>query len=89
MPLRKNDHQSRPSETIRHALRPSNDAFAPAGASFSLSPLSRKCAPKVVPLVPFWEVFGHQNRIKSAKEAFKKIIGKSMCFPMPLGSNNV
>ena len=55
-----------------------SEAPARAGASFSLSPLSRKSAPKVVPLVPFWEVFGHQNRIKSAKEAFKKIIGKSM-----------
>ena len=64
-----------------------NDAPARAGASFSLSPLSRKCAPKVVPLVPFWEVFGHQNRIESVDPLVERLLEPAegdRVYPIPL-----
>ena len=57
-----------------------NDAPARAGASFFIFPLSRKCAPKVIPLAPFWEVFGHQNHIKSLIEALQEFLKKSTRF---------
>jgi hypothetical protein len=68
-----------------------NDAPAHTGASFSLFPLSRKCGPKVVPLAPFWDAFGHPNRTKSPKEAFKNSSGNQCDFKCHLdqkGSQN-
>ena len=66
-----------------------NNAPAYTGASFSLFPLSRKCAPKVLPLAPFWDAFGHQNRTKYPKEPLKSSSENRCDFKCHLDQKNI
>ena len=60
------------SMRFRTPLDPKSDAPVQAGAQFTLFHLSRKCAPKVLPLPPFWHHFGPLNSPKAHKVPFKQ-----------------